>query len=80
MDLINVTYLVFGQAIPSLDADVRADVVDLINAGDIDVALDVLLRVVDRDAVPIDVDLLAAAKSLHASNCMTAWPDSRVAS
>lgn len=63
--LIEVTYLVFGQAIPTLDKDVRADVVDLINESEFGIALDVLLRAIDRQQIAIDADLLARAHELH---------------
>ncbi len=63
--LIEVTYLVFGQAIPTLHQDVRADVVDLINESEFGIALDVLLSAIDRQAIAIDADLLAQARELQ---------------
>lgn len=63
----DITYLVFGQAIPSLDADTRLDVVDALRDGDTDVALAMLLRLIDTQEIMIDADLLAQARAVAPS-------------
>ena len=63
--LVEVTYLVFGQAMPTLDLDVRYTVVELINDGDMDIALDTLVGAIDKQQIKIDDDLLAQARQLQ---------------
>lgn len=67
VNMIDDAYLLFGQAIPGLGRDARADVVELLSDGDVDLALDLLVRAIDREAISVDQDLLdrARAETLH---------------
>lgn len=63
VNMIDDAYLLFAQAIPSLGRDARADVVELLSDGDVDLALDLLVRAIDREAISVDQDLLDRARS-----------------
>ena len=65
MTVMDLAYLVFGQTIPTLDVDVRADVVELLNDGEFGLALDMLLRAIDRQQIAVDAKLLAQARQLQ---------------
>lgn len=63
--VMDTAYLVFGQVIPTLNIDMRPDVVELLNDGEFGLALDMLIRAIDRQQIPIDADLLAEARKLQ---------------
>jgi hypothetical protein len=57
----DIAYLLFSQAIPSLDGDQRLDVVDTLNSCDFDVAIDMLVYMVSSNQIAVDADLLNLA-------------------
>lgn len=61
--MTDLAFLLFGQAMPGLDYDARYDITDLLRDGDNDLALDVLIRNIDRDNIPVDSALLDEARS-----------------
>lgn len=63
-DLGDAAYLIFGQAIPHLDADDRLDVVDALRDCDFDSALMQLLYLSDTQNIPVDSALIARARAL----------------
>lgn len=64
--MVDDAYLLFAQTIPSLGRNARADVVELLHDGDVDLALYLLVSAVDRDAIDVDGDLLSRARAATA--------------
>jgi hypothetical protein len=64
----DTAFLLFGQAMPALDADQRLDVVDCLNDGDWDVALTALIAAIDADDIQVDPVLLAGARAYNAAS------------
>lgn len=64
----DTAFLLFGQAMPALDADRRLDVVDCLNDGDWDVALIALVAAIDALQIQVDPALLAGARHYAAAS------------
>ncbi len=64
MKFDDLVYHVFAQIIPpNIGPDDRWDVVDALHDDDTDVALVIMLRLIDREGWPVDPELLAMARA-----------------
>lgn len=68
MTVSDMVYQLFGQAVPSLDADVRADIVDCLHDCDYDVAAAMLLQVIRKQQIIVDPALLKQVQQMMNSD------------
>ena len=62
-DIVEVAFLLFGQAMPGLGIDDRVEVVSNLNEAEFGAALGTLLYAIEHDAIAVDADLLARARA-----------------
>ena len=62
-DIVDVAFLLFGQAMPGLGIDERVEVVSNLDHGEYGAALDTLLYAIEQDAIAVDAHLLARARA-----------------